>query len=168
MKRLLLSIAFICIAFTGTYAQNKKADKEAAAQVQFEKAAAAIEVKDFVIVVDTYEATDGTIATNSDESNFLSYEREFVFLQGMIVAGNSYTNRVTVSDYKKVVDKKGNIKIEMQVMGSFITAKIEILLKKGGNYADIIVTPSKGSTIRFSGEVIPRAEAKYFKRSNVV
>lgn len=53
-------------------------------------------------------------------------------------------------------------------MGSFITAKIEILLKKGGNYADIIVTPSKGSTIRFSREVIPRAEAKYFKRSNVV
>lgn len=59
MKRLLLSIAFICIAFTGSYAQNKKADKEAAAQVQFEKAAAAIEVKDFVIVVDTYEASDG-------------------------------------------------------------------------------------------------------------
>ncbi|OFY40487.1 MAG: hypothetical protein A2X18_11235 [Bacteroidetes bacterium GWF2_40_14] len=168
MKKLFLILAIICFASTFSSAQNKKAEKEAAAQAQFDKAVAAIDAKDFVIVVDTYESSDGTIGTNTDEANFLSYEREFVFLQGMIVASNSYTNKTTVDEFSKVVDKKGNIKIEMQVMGSAITAKIEIFMKKGGNYADVIVIPTKGNTRRFSGEVIPRAEAKYYKRPNVV
>ena len=168
MKRLFLSILFVCLALTISFAQNKKAEKEAAAQAQFEQAVAAVDAKDFVIVVDTYESSDGTIATNTDEANFLSYEREFVFLQGMIVASNSYTNKVTVNDYKQAADKKGNIKIEMQVTGSAITAKIEIFLRKGGNYADVIVIPTKGNTRRFSGEIIPRAQATYYKRPNVV
>jgi len=168
MKRLFLSILFICVVLTISYAQNKKAEKEAAAQAQFEKAVAAVEAKDFVIVVDTYESSDGTIGTNTDEANFLSYEREFVFLQGMIVASNSYTNKVTVNEYKQTADKKGNIKIEMQVIGAAITAKIEIFIRKGGNYADVIVIPTKGNTRRFSGEIIPRAQATYYKRPNVV
>ena len=167
MKRFILSTIFICVAITYSFAQNKKAEKEAEAQAQFGKAVAAIDAKDFVIVVDTYESSDGTIATNTDDANFLSYEKEFVFLQG-IVAGNSYTNRTTVTDYKQTVDKKGNVKIEMQVTGSAIKAKIEILLRKGGNYSDVIVTPTKGNTCRFSGEIIPRTQAKYYKRPNVV
>ena len=158
----------ICFTLTISFAQNKKAEKEAAAKEQFEKAVAAIDAKDFVIIVDSYEATSGTIETNNDEANFLSYETDFVFLQGSIVAGNNYTNRVSVTDYKQSADKKGNIKIEMQVKGSFVSAKIEITLKTGGNYADVIVSPTKGDAKRFSGEVVPRAVSKYIKRPGVV
>ncbi len=168
MKKSFLLIAFICITLTVSFAQNKKADKEAAAKAQFEKAVAAIEANDFVIVVDTYEKSDGNIETNTDEANFLSYETDFVFLQGEMVAGNSYTNKVTVSDYKQVVDKKGNVRIEMQCKGSMITAKIEISMKNGGNYADVIVSPTNGDNKRFSGEIVPRSESKYFKRPGVV
>lgn len=215
MKKLFLFTGIICLAFTVSFAQNKKADKEATAKVQFEKALAAIEAKDFVIIVDAYESGSGTIETNSDDANFLSYEKEFVFMQGMIVAGNDYTNRVSVTDYKQTTDKRGNIRIEMQCKGSFVTAKIEISLKKGGNYADVIVTPTsgtisqkKGETVsqskgeiltsrgsetalplageafsssqreafssrnggvrQFSGEIVPKAESKYFKRSGVI
>ncbi|HEX7584236.1 MAG TPA: DUF4251 domain-containing protein [Prolixibacteraceae bacterium] len=163
-----LSHKMISRSMTVSFAQNKKADKEAASKAQFEKAVAAIEAKDFVIIIDTYESASGTIETNSDDSNFLSYEKEFVFMQRMIVAGNNYTNKVTVTDYKQVADKKGNVRIEMQCKGSFVTAKIEITMKKGGNYADVIITPAKGDTKRFSGEIVPRAESKYFKRSGVV
>jgi outer membrane protein assembly factor BamA len=53
----------------------------------------------------------------------------------------------------------------MQVRGNFITAKIEISLKKGFNNADVIITPTKGSFQRFSGEIVPRGESKYFKRA---
>jgi hypothetical protein len=168
MKRLFLFVGLICITLTVSYAQNKKAEKEAAAKAQFEKAVAAIDAKDFVIIVDSYESTSGTIETNSDDANFFSYEKDFVFMQGTIVAGNSYTNKVTVTDYKQVADKKGNIKIEMQCKGSFVNAKVEINMKNGGNYADVIVTPSKGDAKRFSGEVVPRAESKYFKRPGEV
>lgn len=168
MKRLLLFIGLISITLTASIAQNKKADKEAAVKIQYEKAKAAIDLKDFVIIVDTYEAGSGTIETNTDVANFISYEKDFVILQGGMVAGNSYTNKLNVSDYKQIADKKENIRIEMQVKGSFISAKIEIFVKKGGNYADVIITPSKGDSKRFSGEIIPRGESKYFKRPGVV
>ena len=168
MKRLILFIAIVGIFSAVAFAQNKKADKEAAAKAQFDKAVAAIDAKDFVIIVDTYESSDRTIVTNTDASNFISYEKEFAFLQGMIVADNNYTNKLNVSDYKQVVDKKGNIKVEMEVKGTYVNAKIEISLKKGGNYADIIISPNKGNAKRFSGELIPRAESKYFKRSGEV
>ena len=152
-----------------SFAQNKKAEKEAAAKAQFEKAIAAIDAKDFVIVVDTYEDTlDNTLQTNTDMANFVSHEKELVFLQGSILTGDNSTHRMNVSDYKKTVDKKDNVKIEMQLKGSLLKAKVEIFLKKGGNYADVIITPVKGTTKRFSGELVPRAESKYIKRPGVV
>jgi hypothetical protein len=50
-----------------------------------------------------------------------------------------------------------------------VRAKVEISLKKkAGNYADIIITPTKGSTKRFSGYVIPTAKSDYFKRSSII
>jgi hypothetical protein len=168
MKRVILSLCFISAALISSFAQNKKAERDAAALVKFEKAVTAIEAKDFVIIVDSYETGNGIFENNTDNSIFFSYEKEFVFLQGQIIAGNGNTNKLTVSDYNQVTDKKGNIKINMQVRGFFITAKVEILLKKGSNSADVILTPTKGSSKRFSGEVIPRGESKYFKRTGEI
>ena len=168
MKRILLSFCFISAAFFSSNAQNKKAERDSVALVKFNKAVTAIEAKDFVIIVGSYDAGNGVFETNTDDANFLSYEKEFVFLQGQIITENSYTNKLTVSDYNQVPDKKGNIKISMQVRGFFITAKVEISLRKGSNYADVIITPTKGSMKRFSGEVVPTRESKYFKRSGEV
>lgn len=163
MKKLLILLGILGLLSTASSAQNKKAEKEAAAQAQFEKALAAIEAKEFVIIVDYYEGAQ----TNTDVANFLSFEKEYVFLQG-ITAGNQYTNKLAVSDYKQEIDKKGNVTIEMQVKGFYIMAKIEIFLKKGGNYADVVINASKGRSIRFSGEIIHRAVSKYFKRPGEV
>ena len=53
----------------------------------------------------------------------------------------------------------------MQAKGFFINARIEISLKKtGGSIADVIITPTKGDVKRYTGEVVPRAQSKYFKR----
>lgn len=168
MKSLFLIVIVACFTLSTSFAQDKKAEKEAAAKAQFDKAIAAIDAKDCVIIVDTYEAKDGTIETNTDVANFLSYEAESIFLQGAIVAGNNATNKLSISDFSKTADKKGNVKVEMQCKGSLITAKIEISIKKSGNYADVIITPTKGDAKRFSGEVIPRPESKYFKRPGVI
>lgn len=167
MKKFLLLIGIIGLLSNVSPAQNKKAEKEAAAKAQLDKAVAAIEAKDFVIIVDTYDGADRTIQTNTDVANFLSFEKESVILQG-ITAGNQYTNKLAVSDYKLDTDKKGNVSIEMQVKGFYIIAKIEIFLKKGGNYADVVINATKGNSIRFSGEIIHRALSKYFKRPGEV
>ena len=168
MKKIILSICFISVALLSTFAQNKKAVRDSIALIRFNKAVAAVEAKDFVIIVDTYVTGDGNYETNTDKANFLSYEKKFVFLQGQIIAGNSYTNKLTVSDYSQVTDKKGNISISMHVRGNFINGKVEISLRKGFNNADVIITPTQGSFRRFSGEVVPRAESKYFKRSGEI
>ena len=122
MKRVLILALLVFAATTSGYSQ--KADKAAAAQAQFDKAKAAIDAKSFVIIPDSYEASNGAFETN--------------------------------------------LIVEMQVSGSQIQAKVEILMRKGGNYAEVIITPSKGSVRRFSGEVTPKSESKYYKRPNVV
>jgi len=165
MKRIFLSLVLIATAFLSSYAQDKKAEKDSIALVKFQKALSAIEAKDFVIIVEYYKTEAGSFENNTDAANFLSYEKEFIYLQGQIVAENGYRNKLTVSDYSQTADKKGNIQISMQARSLLITAKIEILLKKGGNYADVIITPTKGSVKRFSGEVVSTAESKYFKRA---
>lgn len=168
MKRLLLTAFVLTLAFGTAFAQKTKAEKEAAGLALFNKALAAVEAKDFAIVPDQYESSNGNIEASNDDFAFISYEKTVVYLQGMIVASNSYTNRTSVNDYKQEIDKKGNLKIVMQVQGSAITAKVEISVKKGGNYADVIVTPTKGEVRIFSGELLPRAESKYRKRPNEV
>jgi hypothetical protein len=167
MKRILLSVCFISLALFSASAQ--KADKDSIALIQFERAIADIEAKDFVITVESYAKEDGSFETNTDNSQFISYEKEFMFLQGLILADNAQTNKLTVSDYSQETDKKGNVRISMQVTGFYIRAKVEISLKKkAGNYADVIITPTKGSTKRFSGYVVPTARSEYFKRSSVI
>ncbi|HCT93276.1 MAG: hypothetical protein A2X19_04100 [Bacteroidetes bacterium GWE2_39_28] len=168
MKKVLLAALILIFPFAFISAQSKKAEKEAEGIAKFEKAKAAIEAKEFVVVPDSYEKSDGSPETNTDEANFLSFEDGSIFLQGMIICGNSYTNKTAVNSFDQKLDKKGNLSITMQVSGSAITARIEIQMRKGGNYADIIVTPTKGVARKFSGEIVPKSEAKYYKRPNVV
>jgi hypothetical protein len=170
MKRILLSLCLVSAAVFVCSAQgSKKAEKDSLALVKFEQALATIETKDFVIIVDSYETAGGIFETNSDAANFLSYEKDYVYLQGQIVSGNAHTNKLEVSGYNQATDKKGNVRISMQVRGFFITAKIDIsLTKKGGDYADVIITPTKGDMIRFSGYVVPRSQSKYFKRTGEI
>lgn len=166
MKKYFLTLCFLTAALMPAVSQDKKAEREAAALAAFEKSLATIETKDFVIIVDSYETgSAGIFETNTDVANFFSYEKEFAYLQGTILTGNNNTNKLTVSDFNQVTDKKGNVKVSMQGKGFFINAKIEISLKKtGGSKADVIITPTKGTVKRFTGEVVPRAESKYFKR----
>ena len=164
MKKFLLAVCFLSTALLPSVAQDKKAEKEAALLAAFEKALAIVETKDFVIIVETYQV-NGVFETNNDNAVFLAYEQDHIILQGSIVAGNNNTNKLTVSDYNQVTDKKGNVKISMQAKGHLINAKIEMTLKKNAGYmTDVIITPTKGDVKRFSGEVVPRTESKYFKR----
>ncbi len=164
MKKFFIAFCFLGAALMPTFAQDKKAEREAAALAAFEKTLATIESKDFVIIVGTYQI-GGVFETNNDNSIFLAYEKEYIILQGNLITGNNNTNKLMVSDYNQTTDKKGNIKISMQAKGNLINAKIEISLKKSaGKMADVIITPTRGDVKRFSGEVVPRAESNYFRR----
>jgi len=165
MKKFFVTLCFLTAALMPAVSQDKKAEREAAALAAFEQALATIETKDFVIIAESYMVGSGIWETNTDVAVFFSYEKDFAYLQGPILTGNTNTNKLEVSDFNQVADKKGNVKVSMQAKGFFINAKIEISLKKtGGSTADVIITPTKGDVKRYTGEVVPRAQSKYFKR----
>jgi hypothetical protein len=164
MKKLILAICFISAALFNVNGQDKKAEREAAALAAFEKALTTIESKDYVIIVGTYQ-TGGMFNDNTDNANFMAFENDHIILQGAIIADNNNTNKLTVSDYNQTTDKKGNIRISFQAKGLLINARVEMSLKKSaGNVADVIITPTKGEVKRFNGEIVPKAQSKYFRR----
>lgn len=169
MKRLFLLTLLVITSINLSSQSKSKAEKEAEGIALFNSAIAAIEAKDFATVPDLWESSSNSITeANTDDYNFIGFENGFLYLQGMIVASNSYTNKTTVKEMTNEFDKKGNYKVVMQVMGAALSARVEIFLKKGGNYAEFIVTPSKGVVRRFSGEIVHRAQSKYRKRANEI
>jgi hypothetical protein len=168
MKHLFLFSTLMVLAVASSFSQNKKAEKEAEAKKNYDKALIALEMKEYVIIVDSYEAGNGIIETNTDVANFFANEKEYIILQGNMVVGSTNPHKMTVNEYNQETDKKGNVTIDMELKGSLVTAKAEIFMKKGGNYADVVITTTNRGTKRFSGEVIPRSESKYFKRPGEV
>jgi Ni,Fe-hydrogenase maturation factor len=177
MKKLVLLLGIVLLISSSVEAQDsqsirkaakeaKTAAKVAEANAKFVKAVAAIDAKNFVIIVDYYKANGtGQVLSNTDKTNFFSYEKENAFVQGVIFFGETYpsSHKLDVSNYTQVVDKKGNIKIQMIVQGTMTRGRVEIFLKKGDNFADVIYT-MRGFKVRYSGEIIPTAESDYFKR----
>lgn len=165
MKKYLITVVLLAAMVIPSLAQDKKAEREAAALEAFEKASATLETKDYVIIVATYQTEGGVFNDNADPANFLCFEDDHIILQGGIVAGNDNTNRLAVNNFSQTTDKKGNIRIAFQAKGLMITAKVEISLKKSsGNVADVIITPTRGSVKRFNGKVVPKKESNYFRR----
>lgn len=74
MKRLFALISVLCITFSLSLAQSK-AEKEAAAKAIFDKTVALVDAKDFVIVPDSYDSSTGSVETNTDDANFISFEK---------------------------------------------------------------------------------------------
>ncbi|TNF38293.1 MAG: DUF4251 domain-containing protein [Bacteroidetes bacterium] len=130
MKKYIIAICFLTAALMPALAQDKKAEREAAALAAFEKALATIETKNYVIIVGTYQTEGAIFIDNIDNANFMQFENDHIILQGTIITENSYTNKLEVSDYEQTTDKKGNIRITYQAMGRMINAKVTMTLKK--------------------------------------
>jgi hypothetical protein len=174
MKKFLLFFGIVAIMASTTFAQNSKAEIKAAKKAaqeaeliaKFNKALAAIDAKDFVIVVEQYRSNaTRTTTITVDKTNFFSYEKQFAYVQGAVFFGESYpdSHRLDVSDFSKEVDKRGNVTVKMFVRGNLTEARVEINLHNGDNYADVIYK-MRGVELRYSGEVVPTAESDYFKR----
>ena len=167
IKKIIVLLLVAAFSATSLFAQNKKAERQALEQAKFEKAKAAIDTKLFAMLPDSYGA-DAT-AVNVDEAKFIAMEEDGnLYLQGASIAGNNYTNKLEVKSYEVTTDKRGNINLKMVVSGSMINGRVEILMRKGSNYADVMVIPNSGSRLEFSGELLPKNEVRYYKRPNVI
>lgn len=138
MKRLMILTVAILLAGAGTgYAQSQdansrkmarkqmKAEQDARDRLAFEEARKAIEAKEFVLEADQVSFKSGSTAQVSSNTNFVAVQGDKAVVQvafDIPVSGPNGLGGVTVSgstsDYRQSVDKKGNIRVSMNVIGT--------------------------------------------------
>ena len=169
MRKLALIAALTLCALPLLGQKLSKEEKAAQAQARYDATLAALNAKAWVIVPDEYTDPDGEVVSNDNNSFFLSSEGENVFGCGRFITDNGENNIGEATKYEVNVDKKGNVKVTMSVLGRKWKGTYKISMRKGDNEADVIFTPrGNGTTRRFHGPIVPLAEANYNKRANPI
>lgn len=166
MKKYILILAALMISLPMMAQKLSKEEKAARAKAAYEAAVQSINDRAWVLVPSSYTASDGMIENNINNDNFLSCEGKNLFAQGSIVCDNKYTNLLEDSEYTVNVDKKGNVKMRIIVTGRMMKGTYSITMRGNNNVADVIFSQSTGSTLRFTGPIVPLKGASYNKRSN--
>lgn len=184
MKKLfVLSMLLLFIGLGNIQAQTvkedsrkqKKAEQELLDQMFFDEAKQAIEMKNFILEADRVMFKYGTTAFVSPNTNFVAVKGDKAVVQvafNIPISGpnglGGVTVNGTVSGYKQTTDKKGDIYVSMNVMGTGISAQVNIRLDKGSNHASVDISPNFSSN-RFSltGSLLPMSKANVFKGSSL-
>ena len=174
---MILTVA-ILLAGAGTgYAQSQDANsrKMARKQMKAEQDArdrlAFEEAREFVLEADQVSFKSGSTAQVSSNTNFVAVQGDKAVVQvafDIPVSGPNGLGGVTVSgstsDYRQSVDKKGNIRVSMNVIGTGISAQVYINLPNGGNQASVDISPNFNSRrITLRGELLPLSEGNIFQ-----
>lgn len=184
MKRFFYSIVILLCGFfyiSSIFAQNKansqmtkeekKAIEKSEQQALFSAAEQAIQNRSFVMEADKIEFKRGNFAYVSPTTNFVSLEGDYAMVQLSFNNGRSGANGIggitvdgKASNVEIKTDKKGNVRLKMNVSGKAISAVVEIKLQKGSNKAYAFVYPNfNGENISFSGTLLPSRESSVFK-----
>ena len=115
----------------------------------------------------------GGTAFVSSNTNFvsLSDNRAIVQVAPFNGGGPNGVGGITVegsaSNVKVQTDKKGNTTLSMNVMGTGISATVNIFLFKGSNYASVVISPNYNSNrITLRGRLVPKEYSTVFKGSS--
>lgn len=168
MKKFIAIAAMFLVALPLFGQKLTKEEKKALEKQAYDDAVEAIQAKKFVLVPSSFQTEDGNIESVNDNGIFVSSEGENMFSYGWCVCGNSNNNIGTASSYDVNIDKKGNVKLVIQVSGRFWRGTYTIKMKNGKNMADVIFNQPNKPTLRFSGPIVPLAGANYFRRSNPI
>ncbi len=175
---LALAASFMCAGYStaqttrkGTTREEEKVAQEALDNLLFEEAKQAIESKTFVLEADQVVFKEGTNAFVSSNTNFVGVDNDNAVVQvafNIPVSGPNGLGGITVdgkvSDFKTKADKKGNVIVSMNVMGTGISAQIDIMLTEGSNSARVDISPNFNSN-RFTliGKLIPMNKSNVLK-----
>ena len=162
-----IAIAAILLCALPLFGQNlTKEEKKALEKQAHDAAVNAIQAKAFVLVPTSYQTSDGNVESLNDNGIFISSEGDKMFSYGWAVCGNGYNNVGTATDYTVDVDKKGKVKAVITVTGRYWRGTYIIKMGKDNNVADVVFNRPNKPSLRFTGPIVPLAEADYFKRSN--
>lgn len=168
MKKLLVLSLILAFAMPAFSQKLSKAEKAAKAKAEYELALKCIESRSFVVVPSQYMTADNLLNSNTDDSNFFSCEGEKFYVQGTICCDNNRTNVAEATEYDLKLDKKGNIKLRIVLLGRMLKGSYSFTIRNNGNFADVIFTPPTGRVRKFSGNLVPLNATSYNKRSNPI
>ena len=154
MKKIILLVSVVlfgCVGYAQAQTSEKKLSrqerkeaKRAMEQALFEEAKQAIENKSFTLEADQVIFKRGRTAFVSSNTNFVTVNGNKGSVQvafNIPVSGPNGLGGVTVdgnvSGYKVTTDKKGNIRLAMNITGVGISAQVNISLANGGNNATV-------------------------------
>lgn len=151
--------------------KERKAERAKADSLLFEQAKFSIENKSFVLEANRVMLKRGTTSNVSPTTNFVMVNNDKATVQvsfNVAVSGSNGLGGVTVdgnlSDFTTKEDKKGNLTVDFNVLGSGISAKVTISLPKGSNTATLSVLPTFNSNrLTLYGQVVPLGQSTVFK-----
>ena len=111
----------------------------------------------------------------NSNTNFVSVKDNHAVVQvafNIPISGPNGLGGVTVEgtftgyDLKK--DKKGNLSLSMNVLGTGISARVDITLYEGGNNATVYITPNFNSNrMTLNGVIVPLQKSSVFKGRSI-
>lgn len=186
-KRLFLWLALLAFVMTaGAQTERRiytKAEQESAKKREVEKRLAAIqdsiraveafsalERLDFVIEANRLSFKRGENAFVTSNTNFVSLSDDQAVIQiaPFFGGGPNGVGGITLegkaSRIKLKTDKKGNVIFTMNVMGTGLSAKIDIFLPKNSYMASVTVNPTFHSNrVTLYGDLLSSSKSNVFK-----
>lgn len=193
MKRIVSFVVVLAIALCGTtnmMAQGQKAVEKATkkaerevkkqerlaqdavmGQEEFNAALQAINNQEFVLEANTVQPMNGQVFYVNSNTNFVSLNNGNAMVQ---IASNSpypgpnglggITVQGSASNVQVKQDDKGNVYLNMNVQGVFISATVSLMLTNGTNNATVTVDPNfSGRNLRMTGTLLPYSQSNIFQ-----
>ena len=150
---------------------EKKALQEKMDSIQHAEAVEAVNAKKFTLEADRVVFKYGQTAYVTSNTNFVSVDGENAVVQvafNIPAAGPNGLGGVTVdgtvSSYEVKTDKKGTTFLSMNVMGTGISARLDISMPKGTNSATVTISPNFNSNrLTLTGVILPSFRSSIFK-----
>ena len=154
---------------------ERKAIQEKLDSLMYVEAEKAISDKDFTLEADKVEFKYGQTAFVNSNTNFVSVTGDKSVVQvafNVPVSGPNGIGGITldgnISNYEVKKDKKGNINVSMNVMGTGISAFVNISLYSGSNKASVTITPNFNSNrLTLTGVIVPSSSSRVFKGRSI-
>lgn len=155
--------------------EEKKALQERLDSLLYVDAETAIENKAFTLEADQVVFKYGQTAFVSSNTNFVAVNGEDAAVQVAFNIPASGLNGLggvtvdgTISRYETRKDKKGDLFISMDVMGTGISARVDISMRRGSNRASVTISPNFNSNrLTLNGVVLPKERSSVFKGSTL-
>lgn len=138
--------------------------------IDYVNAVHALENLDFVLEADRLVFKRGETAFVTSTTNFISLSDADAVVQVAPFNGGGpngvggITLEGRASNIKLKTDKKGNTLLTMSVMGTGLSATLDISMPKGTNRASVTISPNfHNNKITLEGVLLPSAASSVFK-----